>query len=60
MKQNHQIVVLAATCEALVPTDTCASIYSTLSAHIYIIFIAAHLEEHLADNLEIWVRFSDK
>ena len=41
MKQNHQIVILAATREALVPTETCASSYSTLSALYEIIFRVA-------------------
>ena len=59
MKQNHQIVILAATREALVPTDTCASIYSTLSAHVYITFRVAQLEEHVADNYKNQVRISD-
>jgi len=61
MKQNHQIVILAATREALVPTDTCASIHSsTLSAQIYIIFRVAQLEKHVADSHEKRVRVLDK
>ena len=60
MKQNHQIVILAATREALVPSDTCASIYSTLSAHIDITFRVAQLEEHVANNHKDRVQLSDK
>ena len=60
MKQNHQIVILAATREALVPTDTCASIYSMLSALINITFRVAQLEEHVADNPKNRVRILDK
>ena len=60
MKQNHQIVILAATREALAPTDTCASIYSTLQALKVFIFRVAHLEEHVANNQEIRARISDR
>jgi len=60
MKQNHQIVILAATREALVPTDTCASIYSRLSAHIVITFRVAQLEENVAYSHTNRVRISDK
>jgi len=60
MKQNHQIVILAATREALVPTDTCASILSTLSAQMDVTFQVAQLEERLADNPTIRVRISGK
>ena len=62
MKQNHQIVILAATREALGPTDTdtCASIYSTLSARWEITFRVAQLEEHVTDNHKNRVRVSDK
>ena len=60
MKQNHQIVILAATREALVPTDTCASIYSTLSAHAEITIRVTQLVEHVTNNHKNRVQISDK